>query len=326
MKTLNLWRSILVIVAALSLASCHSDNEPAGPTAEQISQALFDMKDTYAGTLTAHVKNSSNKQTLIGLTATSDEQLILSIPLDLIADQIKDQQVADRIREIGFAEVMADYQFIQIDDWAAHFLLLPRVIRGEDLLAVTRTSVAQYQGLTLLFDNNYGGTFNNSDSSLQFNICVNQILLDGKAVDEFQPVVFSFKGNTMLLPLNNEESKIIPQWIEGHWSLDEQIFDGEVQSLSPEIVYIFSHGNYQIIDNLADPLPGRSDMAHGRYAFYMDDVAEIHLYMVEYPEEAPFTGRYTHYQVVTIDSNSLVLRRTHEGHTTTLKFSRILSQ
>ncbi|MBQ8452999.1 MAG: hypothetical protein IJ539_04370 [Prevotella sp.] len=326
MKTLNLWRSILVMVAALSLASCHSDNEAAGPTAEQISQALFDMKNTYAGTLTAHVKNSSNKQTLIGLTATSHEQLILSIPLDLIADQINDRQVADRIREIGFAEVMADYQFIQIDDGTAHFLLQPRVIRGEDLLAVTRTSVVQYQGLTLLFDANYGGTFNGADSSLQFNICVSQILLDGKAVNEFLPVVFSFKGNTILLSLNNEESKLIPQWIEGHWSLDEQIFDGEVQSLSPEIVYIFSEGNYQIIDNLADPLPGRSDMAHGRYAFYMDDIAEIHLYMIEYPEEAPFTGRYTHYQVVAIDSNTLVLRRTHDGHTTTLKFSRILSQ
>ena len=203
---MKLWRLAFAMLTAFSLASCSSDDDDKVSKEEQ-QRWLTEMRGDYEGLLNVTVGDGETRTAVEGFPVSSTDVLTLSIPLEEIALQIKDEAIATRVREIGHADVTATYKFIQTDDGAAHFMLYPSMVADQPITQpLTRTSPVTYQGLTLLFSQNYGGTYycdmlyygkekgNNAYAGMMFNICVDNILIGGVRQEGFKPVKFSFMG------------------------------------------------------------------------------------------------------------------------------------
>ena len=198
MKTMKIWRSIFMMLAAFSLASCSSDDDEETVSGSDAQRALFEMKNSYSGKLRYGLKDEANRQILEGYTARSGEGLTISLPLEPIAEQVKDAAIAQKIRALAYAEVYATYQFEAVEkDGNAQFVLQPQMVADERMAApLTRTSPVTYSGLTLLFTGTYTGNFVKANEALVFNICVGQVLIDNEPLEGFQPILFHFEGDT----------------------------------------------------------------------------------------------------------------------------------
>ena len=205
MRKMKLWRLAFAMLAVFSLASCSSDDDDKVSKEEQ-QRWLTEMSDNYEGLLNVSV-GDEERTAVEGFSVSSKDVLALSIPLEEIAKQIKDEAIATRVREIGYADVTATYKFIQTDEGAAHFMLYPSMVADQQITQpLTRTSPVTYQGLTLLFSQNYGGTYfydmlyygkekgEKTHAGMTFNICVDNVLIDGERSEGFKPVKFSFMG------------------------------------------------------------------------------------------------------------------------------------
>ena len=197
MKTMKIWRTFFMMLAAISLASCSSDDDEETVSGSDAQRALFEMKNNYSGELSYGLKDKSDRQTLKGYTARSAEGLTISLPLEPIAEQVKDATIAQKILALGYAEVYATYQFESVDESGnARFVLQPQMVADERMATpLARTLPVAYSGLTLLFTGTYTGNFVKANEALVFNICVGQVLIDNKPLEGFQPVLYTFQGN-----------------------------------------------------------------------------------------------------------------------------------
>ena len=116
--------------------------------------------------------------------------------------------IAQNIRTLDYAEVYATYQFENVDESGnARFVLQPQMVADKRMATPlkgygsarqreSRTQPVTYSGLTLLFTGTYTGNFVKENEALVFNICVGQVLIDNEPLEGFQPVVYTFQGNT----------------------------------------------------------------------------------------------------------------------------------
>ena len=209
MKKQKNWRLALAMLAALTLGSCSSDDDD-DFTTEQIQRTYFLMKDRYAGTMTVTEQGEAPRQsqTYTAMTAQSAEELTVAIPPEQVASQLSNETMVARIREVGFAKVKATYEFTNIDEGGAHFVLHPQMVYDEQLcLPATRTQPVTYQGLTLLFNHDRGGDFVKENGALDFTLCVGGVLIDNHYVDGFTPIVYHFSGMSTTKDMNGELEK-----------------------------------------------------------------------------------------------------------------------
>ena len=168
MKTLHLYRIVFVLLAVFSIASCRKDDDKTVSEAD-INRALFEMKKDYVGELKYGLKGESAR-------------LLISIPLDPIADQVKDEAVARQLREWKTAKVRATCQFSHVEQDYFSFGLMTEMVPGQG-------------SLHLQFNQNYTGDYQKSGEALTFNVCVDKVLIDGEPLEGFKPVIFRYGGN-----------------------------------------------------------------------------------------------------------------------------------
>ena len=185
--------------AALSLASCSSDDDQK-ISENQILKTLSEMRNDYGGQLQMGMKNESARQKLEGYAVTSDKGLTISIPVDLIADQVKNEAIANEIRKLGTIGIYSDYEFLSIVDNTAHFLL-----RKPHMVAEVNTQVNQpakenetssSPHIELQFSDNYGGDFLKDNGALVFNLCLENVRINNQYLEGFSPVIFHYEGDT----------------------------------------------------------------------------------------------------------------------------------
>lgn len=181
MKTLNLCSIAFVLLAAFSIASCSKDNGKTVSEAD-VNRALFEMKKDYIGELKYGLKGESARQTLENVVVRSAEDILVSIPLDPVADQVKDEAVARQLREWKTAKVRATCKFSHVEQEYFSFGLVTEMVPGQG-------------SLQLQFNQNYTGDYQKSGEALTFNVCVDKVLIDGEPLDGFKPVIFRYGGN-----------------------------------------------------------------------------------------------------------------------------------
>ena len=194
MKTLKIWRLPMVMLAALSLASCSSDDDDKVSDAK-IQCALFEMKKDYTGELKYGLKEEGSRKTVEGVVAQSAEGVRLTIPLEPIAEQVKDEAIAQKLREWQTADVYARYEFISIEKEYYSFRLHTEMYPDSRFAGpMTRTQPVEYYGLTLLFNQNYTGEYQWFGEALSFNICIGNVLINREPLEGFKPVIFRYEG------------------------------------------------------------------------------------------------------------------------------------
>lgn len=183
-----------MMLAAFSLASCSSDDDKVSEA--DINRALFEMKKGYIGELKYGLKDENWSKTVEGVVAQSAEGIRLSIPLEPIAEQVKDEATAQKLREWQTADVYARYEFVSVEDEYFSFRLHTEMSPDERFAEpITRTQPVEYGGLTLLFNQNYTGEYQKYNESLSFNICIGGILINREYVEGFKPIVFRYEGH-----------------------------------------------------------------------------------------------------------------------------------
>lgn len=183
-----------MMLAAFSLASCSSDDDKVSEA--DINRALFEMKKGYIGELKYGLKDENWSKTVEGVVAQSAEGIRLSIPLEPIAEQVKDEATAQKLREWHTADVYARYEFVSVEDEYFSFRLHTEMSPDERFAEpITRTQPVEYGGLTLLFNQNYTGEYQKYNESLSFNICIGGILINREYVEGFKPIVFRYEGH-----------------------------------------------------------------------------------------------------------------------------------
>jgi hypothetical protein len=195
MKTRNLCRIAFVLLAAFSIASCRKDDGENVSEADT-NRALFEMKKDYVGELKFGLKDEGARRTLEGVIVRSAEELLISIPLDPVADQVKDESVARQLREWKTAKVRATCKFYCVEQDFFSFNLRTEMVPDERFSKpLTRTSVMKYGGLHLQFNQNHTGNYQKVGEALTFNVCVDNVFIDSEPLDGFKPVIFTYGGN-----------------------------------------------------------------------------------------------------------------------------------
>lgn len=184
---LELTSVILMLLVVTFTTSCNKNDEEK-ISAEQIRQALFDMKGSYHGTIKAVFYQGSEIVKIDNAEAISRDSLTLVMPLEPIASTITDEKVAAFLRTIETVEVKAGYHFYQIDDDgnSVHFVLTPKKIlipAGGDMSEIT-----------IVFADAFGGAFQKGFDSIIFNISPKEILVGGTKLDSFKQLVYDFRG------------------------------------------------------------------------------------------------------------------------------------
>ena len=191
---MKIWRLAFAMLAAIFLASCSSDEDDKVSEAD-INRALFELKKEYTGELKYGLKDEGSRKTVKGVVAQSAEGIRLTIPLEPIAAQVKDEAIAQKLREWQTADVYARYEFISVEDDYYSFRLRTEMFPDERFAEpLTRTQPVEYGGLTLLFNQNYTGEYQKPLEALSFNICVGGILINRESVEGFKPIIFRYEG------------------------------------------------------------------------------------------------------------------------------------
>ncbi|MCR5314106.1 MAG: hypothetical protein K6E54_10800 [Bacteroidaceae bacterium] len=195
MKTLRIWRNIFIVLVAFSLTSCNDDDDDKVSNTDA-QRALFELKKDYTGELKYGLKDENFRTTIENVVVKSAEDIRLDIPLDLIAEQVKDETIAQQIREWKTAQVRATYQFKRVDNSYFSFNLYTEMVPDERFAyPITRTSVVVSEGLQLIFNNNYTGAYQHETEALTFNLCVDKVLINNEPLENFKPIVYSYGGN-----------------------------------------------------------------------------------------------------------------------------------
>ena len=328
-------------LAAFSLASCSSDDDEETVSGSDAQRALFEMKNNYSGELRYGLKDESDRQTLKGYTARSAEGLTISLPLEPIAEQVKDATIAQKIRALDYAEVYASYQFESVDESGnARFVLQPQMVADERMTTpLTRTQPVTYSGLTLLFTGTYTGNFVKENEALVFNICVGQVLIDNEPLEGFQPVVYTFQGNAQYAATEEREETQVEKEhrqqtdyaLQGVWFLDEQeliatnlIGEGVTCYDRSQSGYCYdfynSHFTIRHFDNAADK---DKLVANGTYTIRYDEkTGDTTLRLYTYATETSSPSIIFQFTVYKLNGSDMELRKHGENSEEIYKLSR----
>lgn len=185
MKTNGLLRIVVLFFFIAGFIGCN-DDEPKF-SSDQIQQALFDMKGTYNGTVKVSYYKGKTIADFPDEIAVSKDSLTFSLSLLPVAETIKDDNISQRLREIGEVEVKAGYEFYQMEQGSIHFVLHPKdvtVVGGHDASPSIR----------IVFSHNFGGDAEAYPQFMMFNISPVELWIDDKKPEEFSQLVYHFQG------------------------------------------------------------------------------------------------------------------------------------
>lgn len=184
---LNLMGVLLMLLVLTFTTGCSKDDE-GKISAEQIRQALFDMKGRYYGAIEAVFYHGSAIVKIDNAEAISIDSLTFVMPLEPIAGAITDEKVMAILRTIEKVEVKAGYHFYQIDDGGrtVFFVLTPK--------KVLIPASGDVPDITIVFADSFGGSFQKGFNSIIFNISPKEILIGGAKLDSFKQLVYDFRG------------------------------------------------------------------------------------------------------------------------------------
>ena len=338
---MKIWRIAFAMLAAFSLASCSSDDDEETVSGSNAQRALFEMKNNYSGELRYGLKDKADRQTLKGYTARSAEGLTISLPLEPIAEQVKDATIAQKIRALGYAEVYANYQFEAVEKGGdARFVLQPQMVADERMATpLTRTQPVTYSGLTLLFTGTYTGNFVKENEALVFNICVGQVLIDNELLEGFQPVVYTFQGNAQYAATEEREETQVEKEhrqqtdyaLQGVWFLDEQelmatnlIGEGVTRYDRSQSGYCYDFYNSHFTIRYFDNATGKDKLlANGTYTIRYDEkTGDTTLRLYTYATETSGPAIIFQFTVYQLNSSGMQLRTHGENSETIYKLSR----
>ncbi|MEG0012450.1 MAG: DUF4840 domain-containing protein [Muribaculaceae bacterium] len=186
-RKLNITSLLLMFLVVTLATSCNKDDGEK-VSAEQIRQALFDMKGSSHGTIKASFYQGAEIVEIDNVKAISRDSLIFVMPLEPIARTISDEKVATILRTIEKVEVKAGYHFYQIDDngYSVFFTLTPKriIIPASD----------DVPDIIIAFADSYGGSFQKNFNYIIFNISPKEILVGGVKPASFKQLVYHFDG------------------------------------------------------------------------------------------------------------------------------------
>lgn len=185
---LNLVFSLIVISLFIVFSTSCNKDDGENVSAEQIRQALFDMKGRYHGTIKASFYQGSEIVKIDNAEAISRDSLTFVMPLEPIASTITDDKVVELLRNFETVQVKAGYHFYQIDDNGntVFFTLTPQ--------KVVVTSKGNVPDVTIVFADSFGGSFEKRFNSIIFNISPKEIWIGSTKLDSFKQLVYNFSG------------------------------------------------------------------------------------------------------------------------------------
>lgn len=177
-------RIVFLFTCLAVFVSCNEDKEKF--SSAQIQRALFDLKGVYHGTVEmSYVKGSIiAKQDKV--VAVSRDSLAFSIPLALVSETIRKENVARVLRDVGEVEVKAGYEFLGISR-TLNFVLHPQDV-------MIRDQFGKASEVKLIFSQSYGGNAEPQFENIIFIYCLEEIHVDGKKLGDFKPLVLYFEG------------------------------------------------------------------------------------------------------------------------------------
>lgn len=186
MKGAEIRKTVLTsLLGLLVLAACN--REESGFSRAEIRQMLSDMEGTYHGTVKVSYHNGETIANFSDGMAVSCDSLRFTLSLQPIAELVRDEAVAARLREIGTAEVSAGYDFMQMDSGTIHFRLHP-----DDI--VLYGGYGAPPTLKIVFDQLFGGDALTDTKFLLLNISPAELWVNGKRCPVFKQLVYHFQG------------------------------------------------------------------------------------------------------------------------------------
>ncbi len=185
MKVKKLLGTLVLFLCAVGFAGCNDDDE--GFTQEETRQALFDLKGTYHGNVQVSYYQGSKITEFSDGIAVSRDSLKFNLSLIPIADMVSEQNVAERLREIGEVEVCAGYDFLQRDADLLNFVLFPQevcILGGYGAPPTIR----------IVFSQIFGGDAEVDKNFIMFNISPVELWADGNKCESFKQLVYHFSG------------------------------------------------------------------------------------------------------------------------------------
>lgn len=174
--------SFLLLFCVSIISGCNDDDERF--SSSQISQALFDMKGTYHGTVQVAYYHGSDIVELENATAVSRDSLSFTMSLLPMAETIKDDNIARILRGAEKVTVTAGYKFIQMDEGSFNFLLYPKDIIIPCLPLTIK----------IVFSQTFGGNAESYSNFIMFNISPSELWINGEKYEEFKQLVYHFRG------------------------------------------------------------------------------------------------------------------------------------
>lgn len=170
-------------------ASCNKDDE-GEVSPEQIRQALFDMKGRYRGETDASFYQGSRIAKIESAEALSRETLSFMMPLEPLAGTITDTKIAAALRSAESVEVVARYDFYQIDDGGSSVFF---TLAAQNIIVPANGDVP---AITIIFADSFGGSFHKDSNFFMFNLSPKEILVGGVQLDSFKQLVYHFGGES----------------------------------------------------------------------------------------------------------------------------------
>ncbi len=179
-------KMLLALLCLFVITACNK--EEADFSEAEVRQALSDMEGTYHGSVKVSYHNGETIANLSDGTAVSRDSLRFTLSLLPIAELVKDEAAAARLREIGTAEVSAGYEFMQMDSGIIHFCLHPNDI-------VIYGGYGAPPTLKIVFDQLFGGDALTDTKFMLLNISPAELWVNGERCPDFKQLVYHFQGN-----------------------------------------------------------------------------------------------------------------------------------
>lgn len=178
---------IALFIAMIFMTGCNKD-EPRF-SSSQIQNALFEMKGIYYGDMRVSFYHGDRISEGNECKVVSNDSLTVRMDLEPMASVISDEDIASRLREIGFVEVKAGYEFYQMDETMYHFVLLP-----DDV--IVPGGYGAPAAVRIVFDQSFGGDAYHDDSSnIMFNLSPIELWIGGEKYEPFRQLVYHYEAS-----------------------------------------------------------------------------------------------------------------------------------